>query len=124
MRTEPLTSTIFSPLSQKWSDFQSGLKTYPYSANIALFLFVILLVNYCSFFRTYILRRVLRLQSGCVKRTLPIIEPKETGPCPLGLPFSNDTEVITISDDENDDTNERPHAAEWRVVISSKNYKC
>ena len=79
-------------------------------------------MNYCSFFRTYILRRVLRLQSGCVKRTLPIIEPKETGPCPLGLPFSNDnTEVITISDDEDDDTNELPHTAEeWRVVISSK----
>ena len=96
----------------------------PYKFGLTLILIRNLISELLFVFRTYILRRVLRLQSGCVKRTLPIIEPKETGPCPLGLPSSNNTEVITISDDEDDDTNERPHAAEWRVVISSKNYKC
>ena len=88
----------------------------PYKFGLTLILIQNLISELLFVFRTYILR----LQSGCVKRTLPIIEPKETGPCPLGLPSSNNTEVITISDDEDDDTNERPHAAEWRVVISSK----
>ena len=96
----------------------------PYKFGLTLILIQNLISELLFVFRTYILRRVLRLQSGCVKRTLPIIEPKETGPCPLGLPPSNNKEVIAISDDEDDETNEQPHTAEWRVVISSKNYKC
>ena len=96
----------------------------PYKFGLTLILIQNLISELLFVFRTYILQRVLRLQSGCVKRTLPIIEPKETGPCPLGLPPSNNKEVIAISDDEDDETNEQPHTAEWRVVISSKNYKC
>ena len=70
------------------------------------------------FFREHILR----LRSGYVKGTLPIIEAKETGPYPLGLPPNNE-ELIVVSDDDGE-TCEQTHTAEWRVLIISKNYKC
>ena len=103
-----------------WDFFIKRLVCVPYKFGLTLILIQNLISELLFVFRTYILR----LQSGYVKGTLPIIEAKETGPCPLGLPSSNNKEVIAISDDEDDETNEQPHTAEWRVVISSKNYKC
>ena len=90
----------------------------PYKFGLTLILIQNLISELLFVFRTCILR----LQRGCVKGTLPIIEAKETGPCQLGLP-SNNEEVVVVSDDDGE-TCEQTHTAEWRVLITSKNYKC
>ena len=62
-------------------------------------------------------RERIRLRNRHPEGTLPIIEPKQKGPCPLGpLPTK---EIIDISDD--DETCDQTHTAdEWRVFIIPK----
>ena len=70
-----------------------------------------LAINYCLFFRECI-----RLRNNRLKGTLPIVEPKQKGLCPL-QPLPTE-QIINISDDDDETYNQMHADGEWVFIIT------
>ena len=60
-------------------------------------------------------------QNNRLKGMLPIIRPKQMGPCPFGRPLPTTEEIIVVSSDNEDEMLcEQTRITEWRVIIIAR----
>ena len=62
-------------------------------------------------------------QNNRLKGMLPIIRPKQIGPCPFGRPLPTTEEIIVVSSDDEDNEvlcEQTTRITEWRVTIIAR----